>query len=69
MKQYQDMSTLRGFLPHATDCICAMPDHALAILWARFSEIQAATWIEVDKESATRFEQWFSTGDDRDAWS
>lgn len=65
----EDLHLLRGFLSSETDCICAMPDHALALLYAHFCNIQAASWLVVNKETAERFREWFYSGDDDAAWS
>jgi hypothetical protein len=46
-----------------------LPDHILILLWRRFSEIQAASWLEVGPEAADRFYNWFHSGDDTEAWS
>ncbi len=38
-------------------------------LWARFSEIQHAVYLEENKETIERYQLWISTGKDEDAWS
>ena len=38
-------------------------------LWIEFSEIQCASYIQVDKSSIQRFFNWIFTGDDNNAWS
>jgi hypothetical protein len=67
--ELKDVRELRAHLTHATDCIMAMPDHALVVLYRHFCSIQAATWLVIDKETADRFEAWFDSGKDEDAWS
>lgn len=64
-----NVSQIRAHIAHATDCLMAMPDHALEILWLKFSEIQQASEIEVTAESCARFEAWFESGNPEDAWS
>ena len=38
-------------------------------LWIEFSEIQCASYIQVNKSSVERFFTWIFTGDDNNAWS
>lgn len=39
------------------------------ILWRRFSKVQCAEYLVVDKDSLDRFNLWIETGNDNDAWS
>jgi hypothetical protein len=44
-------------------------NNAVKVMWLRFSEIQCATNIQVDKDSCESFLIWLKTGNDDDAWS
>ena len=37
--------------------------------WLRFSEIQCATNLVIDKYSIARYRLWLQSGNDEDAWS
>ncbi len=64
-----DLVELRRLLASLDGDFPALPDHALELLYDKFSEIQAATWLVVNDETAARFLRWFKSGDDDDAWS
>jgi hypothetical protein len=45
-----------------------LSEHILTVLWEKFSDIQCATWMEMNEEGRERFLAWLRSGNDEDAW-
>jgi len=70
------MSKLAEQLRHTQSMLSQNTDNtALAALdidqdkWLRFSEIQCAVNLVIDKHSIARYRLWIESGNDEDAWS
>ena len=45
-----------------------LPEDITEEQWKKFSEIQYATYLHVDRESVERCRGWLKSGNDEDAW-
>lgn len=67
MDAKDDIQALRKLLgPNKTS---QLDDAILGAEWERFSNIQQATWLEVDPLAVHRFVAWKESGNDEDAWA
>ncbi len=67
----KDAGEIREALVKTAPDLSGLSTYAVAILFVRFCNIQAANWLMLgeDMQEIGRFVDWLRSGNDDDAWS